>query len=323
VEVDMKNQHAASPTAPEVVDRPSTGATQNVIAPQQVAEHAADPFDPLSQLGRAGDLREARWKSEASFFDRFAEQALADGVKPFSAAVLRRYLRRRLRRRFSKEFRLQLLGDLCGKRVLDVGCGDGANAALLALRGAEVVGIDVSPRSIELAQLRAQATGVSSRARFYCSPIEEAPLEDGAFDVIWGDGILHHVIPELDSVLARLRRTAKSGARVVFSEPLCLWTWLRRLRQHVPVHTDATPDERPLQRAELTVIQRHFPDVDLTFFDALGRLTRFVLPSNDYEGAPWTRRLAADLLFAIDVPLLSIRPIAPLGGMAVLSATIH
>ena len=317
----MTDDNAALP-AVEEVNRPSPGRGQNVLVPPDPAGEAVPLFGPPSGIAPSADPRLARWRSEASFFDRYAEQALAEGVKPFNAPLLRRYLRPSLRRRFSKEYRLRLLGNLGGKKVLDVGCGDGANAAILALRGAEVVGIDVSPRSIELAMRRAEATGVASHTRFLCSPIEEAQLEDGAFDVLWGDGILHHVIPELDAVLARLRRSAKPGAQVVFSEPLCLWPWLRRLRQRIPVHTDATPDERPLESAELAVIRRHFPDLQLTFFDALGRLARFVLPAGDYEGASWPRRMAADLLFAIDVPLLSIRPLAPLGGMAVISATV-
>ena len=303
-------------------NRRSQTSRKNGMAARPAIEEApnANPPGPTPEIVTPGNARAVRWKSEASFFDRCAERELAGGVAPFSAAVLRRYLGGELRARRGKDFRFLLAGDLRGRKVLDVGCGDGANAALLALAGAEVVGVDVSPLSIQLAQRRAEVNGVSSRVRFVCSAIEEAPLDDGAFDLIWGDGVLHHVIPELDSVLTRLRRAAKPGARVVFWEPMCLWPWLRRLRKHVPIHTDATPDERPLERAELAVLRRHFPDLELRFFDGFGRLIRFVLKSMDYESASWPRRLAAEMLFALDAQLLSIPALAPLGGSAVLSA---
>src|SRR5210317_1436626 len=46
----------------------------------------------------------------------------------------------------------QLPLDLSGVRLLDAGCGTGALAVELAQRGADVVGIDISPRLIDIAQ---------------------------------------------------------------------------------------------------------------------------------------------------------------------------
>ena len=56
------------------------------------------------------------------------------------------------RARFNKEFRFLLLGDLLGKTLLDVGCGDSLNVALLAKMGAEVTGLDVSLGAVALAR---------------------------------------------------------------------------------------------------------------------------------------------------------------------------
>ena len=49
---------------------------------------------------------------------------------------------------------LELLGDLPGRRVLDAGCGEGYLARALTTGGAEVTGIDLSTRLIELARAR-------------------------------------------------------------------------------------------------------------------------------------------------------------------------
>ncbi len=62
---------------------------------------------------------------------------------------------------------LRLLGRVEGRHALDVGCGPGAFARLLAQRGARAVGVDVSPRMIEHARADAQAAGISEdRLRF-------------------------------------------------------------------------------------------------------------------------------------------------------------
>lgn len=47
---------------------------------------------------------------------------------------------------------LALHADLRGKDVLDAGCGEGYLARVLAQRGAQVIGIDLSPRLIEIAR---------------------------------------------------------------------------------------------------------------------------------------------------------------------------
>lgn len=55
----------------------------------------------------------------------------------------------------------QLLGDVAGKRILDLGCGDGFELLELARAGAEVVGADNSPAQLAAAQRAADTLGVS------------------------------------------------------------------------------------------------------------------------------------------------------------------
>jgi SAM-dependent methyltransferase len=59
---------------------------------------------------------------------------------------------------------LSLLPPVAGRRVLDAGCGPGAYADWLAGHGAEVVGLDVSPRMLDRARLRLRGRAAFVRA---------------------------------------------------------------------------------------------------------------------------------------------------------------
>src|SRR5438876_1683359 len=54
-----------------------------------------------------------------------------------------------------------ILGEVTGKRVLDVGCGEGGYARMLASKGAYVTGVDGSDRLIEIAKRRAEKENLS------------------------------------------------------------------------------------------------------------------------------------------------------------------
>lgn len=261
--------------------------------------------------------REERWREEAHFFDEWAGRA-GNEIHPIDPLALARYGSSHLRRRFNKEFRFRILGTLAGKRVLDVGCGDGTNAILLASLGAQVTGIDVSPKAVDLAAKRAELSGVSASARFICGPLETADLLEASFDVIWGDAILHHLLSELDQVLPRLAAWTKPAGLMLFSEPVNFNPTLRRIRFMVPVKTEATPDERPLEPREIQLLSKYIADLRIEPFAMLGRLNRFVLANYNYERASWPRRAVSNIFAGIDYAVLRTPGFRSLAGTAVL-----
>ncbi len=263
-------------------------------------------------------MREDHWPGEAEFFDRQAANRL-QRVRPPDPRTLARYAGRR-RRRFAPEFRLLTVGSLEGKRVVDVGCGEGQDAVLLARLGAaEVVGVDLSAQAIAVARRRAELAGVGDRVDFVCAPVETARLPERAFDVVWCNAILHHVLDNLDEVLARLASWAAPGGVVSFAEPVSESRALRRLRRLLPTAQEVTADERPLEPADLARLRRHLPDLALRRFGLLGRLDRFVLAGCcSYEGSSWPRRAFANVTAAADRVLLALPGLARLGSSAVM-----
>jgi 2-polyprenyl-3-methyl-5-hydroxy-6-metoxy-1,4-benzoquinol methylase len=254
---------------------------------------------------------------EAEFFDRWAD-ANAKRLEPTDPAVVERY--RRPRSLSPKEYCFRLLGDLRGRNILDVGCGEGEDAMILAMLGAQVTGLDVSPGAVALAKQRAALNGVSDRTRFVCSALTAGDLPPRSFDVIWIDNVLHHVLDDLETTMRALLQAAKPGALVICIEPVNLNKTLRKIRFLVPVHTEVTPGERPLEKQDLAVLEKVLPGLRMKHFTMLGRLVRFVIPGFRYERAAWWRRTLADLLMGLDRVVLAVPGLEALGGIGILHA---
>jgi SAM-dependent methyltransferase len=106
-----------------------------------------------------------------------------------------------------------------GTRVLDVGCGVGRWSRLLAARGAEVLGVDLSPTMIEQARQRAAAEGVAGRCRFRVGDL--ATLDVGErFDLVLGVTVLQHILDPsaLRAALDAMTAHLAAGARMVLLE---------------------------------------------------------------------------------------------------------
>lgn len=78
---------------------------------------------------------------------------------------------------------------LLSGRVLDAGCGTGEHALLAASRGADALGIDISPRAIAQAREKAAARGVS--ARFEVADVVSLSQLGMTFDTVMDVGLFH------------------------------------------------------------------------------------------------------------------------------------
>jgi SAM-dependent methyltransferase len=110
-------------------------------------------------------------------------------------------------------FLVEALGLRPGQRVLDVGCGPGRHAHALAQRGIEVVGVDISPRFVELAQ-----EGAPAGASFVVGDARALAF-DAEFDAVislcqGGFGLVREDDP---SVLEGIVRALRPGGRVALT----------------------------------------------------------------------------------------------------------
>lgn len=103
-------------------------------------------------------------------------------------------------------------------RVVDIGCGTGANVVFLAERGFRPTGIDFSPVALDKARQRATDAGVSSRCRFVEADLL-APTQpvEGPFDLLLDFGTLDDLPRAGRRTAVRLvERLSRPGALFVF-----------------------------------------------------------------------------------------------------------
>jgi SAM-dependent methyltransferase len=112
------------------------------------------------------------------------------------------------------ESELQVLGDVAGRDVLEIGCGAARWSIGLARRGARSTGLDVSPRQIEIARETVAAAGVE--VALVEASAEAVPLPDASFDIVFTDhGAFTFADPLL--VMPECARLLRPGGLLAFS----------------------------------------------------------------------------------------------------------
>jgi SAM-dependent methyltransferase len=101
-----------------------------------------------------------------------------------------------------------------GRRVLEVGCGQGVVLTWLASRGAQTVGVDMSTASIARTRDGARQLAVADRVRLAIADAETLPFPSESFDAVVSFGVLHHT-PDTARSIEEVRRVLKPGGLAI------------------------------------------------------------------------------------------------------------
>ena len=175
-------------------------------------------------------------------------------LEPLDRAEIERYLAPAADTPFALEYAYYLLGDARGRVVVDLGCGSGENVAVLAERGSQVVGMDISPDLIAIAQQRMRSANLSATVRL--GDAYNTGLPDESVDVIFCMALIHHL--DIKVVRGEMWRILHKGGMVVLKEPIRFSAFYARLRSMLPAHEDISEYEHPLTREELSLMTQPF-----------------------------------------------------------------
>jgi SAM-dependent methyltransferase len=244
---------------------------------------------------------------EVEFFDEFADQADYDVLGERGYA------------RFLAAFK-ESIQPREGQQCVDLGCGTGAFTRRLRVFGLDLVGIDISPRSIERA--RSSGDGI----RYEVGDITATALAEGSFDIAALSGVLHHITSSADRIRAMREawRILRPGGRLFAFDPNAHSPSMFLYRDpRSPLYSSEgkTENEVLLTRDEITgeLAESGFISVRVrglsgtTFKYVKGRVARLLLPAYAiYEElvrlSPWEAQLGTFLISTATKPERSGSP---------------
>lgn len=101
-----------------------------------------------------------------------------------------------------------------GKKVLEIGVGQGTDLMQFAKGGAECYGVDITENHLTLTQRNFELRG--KRVRLWRADATRLPFQDDCFDCVYSFGVLHH-IPEIEQVLGEAQRVLRPGGELMIA----------------------------------------------------------------------------------------------------------
>lgn len=103
--------------------------------------------------------------------------------------------------------------DFKGKRVLEIGLGQGADSEQIIRRGATWSGLDLTPESVARVRTRLALRQLPHHS-LQVGSVLQIPHDSGSFDMVFSHGVLHHV-PDILSAQREIHRVLKPGGELI------------------------------------------------------------------------------------------------------------
>lgn len=194
-----------------------------------------------------------RIDNEREFHDNWADNEDLEGIDVVASAEVctapeMRYI-------------VNQLGDIKGKRLLDVGCGLGEASVYFALLGADVTSSDLSQGMLNAASELAKKNGVTITQ--HLASAEDMQLgKDEKFDIIYSGNLLHHV--DIKPTLERIKPHLADNGVLATWDPVHYNPIINIYRS---MAMDVrTPDEHPLKLKDIKTFKSLFPNVKTKYF---------------------------------------------------------
>lgn len=117
--------------------------------------------------------------------------------------------------RYRTEWHIPLLvpfADANGKRLLEIGTGNGADGAMFALNGAQYTGVDLTEAALDAARKHFEVLGLAGT--FQKENAEQLSFSAQSFDIVYSHGVLHHT-PNTQRAINEVHRVSKPGGKAI------------------------------------------------------------------------------------------------------------
>ncbi len=146
------------------------------------------------------------WKKQGSEFDSFYSASAFSPKKIVGAFLDRR-----------SEILQKMLGDISGKKILDLACGSGIQMVDLAPRCKEIIGVDISDELLAIAKKELEKLK-NNNWSLVSSDATRLPLKDGEIDLVYSLGLLDYV-EDIPVILRECRRVLRDDGSIIFTVP--------------------------------------------------------------------------------------------------------
>lgn len=145
-------------------------------------------------------------------------------------------------------------------KLLEYGCGTGGNLEFYNTLGFKIYGIDISEEGIKKAIQNAKIKKI--QAEYFVDDAHSTHFDGSEFDVIVGNGIIHHL--DIEQSMVEINRLLKNkGGKALFFEPMGHNPSINLYRKLTPKMR--TIDERPLTTNDFLIMKKYF-NVDVKHF---------------------------------------------------------
>ncbi|MDP2697506.1 class I SAM-dependent methyltransferase [Thalassospira sp.] len=158
------------------------------------------------------------------------------------------------------------------QKVLEIGCGTGSTALLLAPDAGHITATDISPNMIAIARAKPE-TAELGNVTFTAAELADDKIGEGMFDTVLAFNLLH-LVPETGTALRAIHRRLRPGGLFI-SKTVCLAEYTIFLRALISVMKVAriAPDVRYLSSQSLNTAigTAGFEIVETALYPASGR----------------------------------------------------
>jgi ubiquinone/menaquinone biosynthesis C-methylase UbiE len=238
------------------------------------------------------------WESNPMTYDWQQTLQLAPGSAEWFQEIDRRFLSSSY---FAKDKQGHPFGrflrpeQVAGKDVLEIGCGMGTHASLLAKAGAKLTAVDLTERAVEATRRRFELFHLNGRIER--ADAEKLPFASDSFDMVWSWGVIHHS-NKMEQCLAEIARVLRPAGRLmimVYYRPSIVYYFncalvrgivLGQLRKKTlqQIYEDSTDGfyARVFNRPELRdLLSPYFSDIRLSIVGLKGEL--FPIPRTHFK----------------------------------------